>query len=256
MKKSTETNRHPQVAAFTLIELLVVIAIIAILAAMLLPALSKAKERARATQCLSNVRQISIASRIYSDDRGGILVPYDSPMTNTDPNPVVAVNGRTFWADLIKKYTVNNKVYDCPSVQVRIPNQATNQLGIGASFAIVINDTTGIGLKENSILHPSDTLVFGDSQGTLNPDETNPDLWQPQLVFTSGNMAMHKFSLCTFWVPGGPGWNNAADVRSLVPRHLQRASIGYVDGHAGPTKLSSLGLLLPKGDPAAQWDTY
>jgi len=116
---------------FTLIELLVVIAIIAILAALLLPALSKAKAKAHQTQCLSNLRQLAVTYQLYADDNADHLVPNGFVQT---PNPAPTIKlwviggahffpgyfiNRDYLLDpnyaLFANYLKTTGIYKCPS---------------------------------------------------------------------------------------------------------------------------------------------
>jgi len=127
------SKTHPDRAsspAFTLIELLVVIAIIAILAALLLPALARAKEKGRQAACFSNLRQVAIAARLYMSDYNGGLFHHhegwvldDGTQVNALPPDLSGVSGggrgnsqaEKPWVIFFQPYLQNRQAGFCPT---------------------------------------------------------------------------------------------------------------------------------------------
>jgi prepilin-type N-terminal cleavage/methylation domain-containing protein len=181
----TTHRRQPADAstgAFTLIELLVVIAIIAILAAMLLPALASAKETARRISCLNNLSQLSIAAQLYVNDNQGFY----PPRSDTDR-----------WPDkFYVNYGKNIKLLLCPTdvsfggvpTTDGAPPGTSNNVADASPRSYIINgwndyfvdpasDPQGLNpgdsMKASAIPHPTDTIALGektDSHGDFYMD--------------------------------------------------------------------------------------
>jgi prepilin-type N-terminal cleavage/methylation domain-containing protein/prepilin-type processing-associated H-X9-DG protein len=253
--------------AFTLIELLVVIAIIAILAAMLLPALTKAKEKAKAAQCLSNQKQIVLAATMYADDNSNTYfcldkngsMPNDGQWTSGPASDVLlpASHGLAYWAiGYYEYYGKNRKVFRCPSSVHPdewhddgryYPREFWENSTYGVSRFLLSN--SGIAAdaakepktlkKVTSYKSPSKMIFCQDAAEQLMEGDSD------SIGLFPGNS-----SILTQWIGSGPANGGAYGGLSTLYagyrfdfewyRHSKGNQTAWVDGHVSRIKFTGL----------------
>jgi prepilin-type processing-associated H-X9-DG protein/prepilin-type N-terminal cleavage/methylation domain-containing protein len=186
-------------AGFTLVELLVVIGVIAVLAAMMLPMMSSARDRARQVHCLSNQKQLVNAFTNYSSDWDGVLPRWWTPTGGPRTSTLGLRAGQRDWAIDVLPYVQDERIYNCPSRKLL--------RGYAINLWLAVN--TGFPLSDIPANSSSRMVMFTEIAGKPPVpgvydfvDRSTPERWPIDARF------------------------------NFDPRHNGGANVAFVDGHA------------------------
>jgi prepilin-type N-terminal cleavage/methylation domain-containing protein/prepilin-type processing-associated H-X9-DG protein len=246
---------RPFLSAFTLIELLVVIAIIGILAAMLLPALSKAKDRAQSIKCVSNMKQLDLGWIMYSGDNNDRLVSNWVLVSPPDVSPVESWVGGSMqiasqatnmtWIQNCKLYSYNPSpgIYQCPVVRAPTPAGVNivplRTVSLNARMGAGIPGDTSLSGAVNTFTVSAAYPVFRKSTDIRNPSPVDALTFIDESIQSIGDGVF--FLTCNQQTV----YDNAPTVR-----HARGATLAFADGHAEHWKWQSLNTELPANGSA------
>jgi len=215
-------------SGFTLIELLVVIAIISILAAILFPVFSQAREKARQTSCLSNIKQLSLGLLMYAQDYDDKLPTYF-----WSEGDAGIPNSTTWWGG-IEPYVRNTQIYACPSSA--LPGHHT--------FQVWIDNTPGFANAPNLSINYGYNELIGNVAGGMKMARLNADVANTVLLADCTSTWIGGYWSLSFparaklyrvayadgdFPCGCPPADPAAQGRAV---HNGGSNLGFADGHA------------------------